>query len=239
MAVGRNAEALAILRRKGYRGPAEVVPNGVDLGLFRPLDRAMCRKALRLDTFTAGYVGRLVEEKGLMDLVESLAKSSGRWQVVLVGEGDFRSALEQRAKELGVAARVRFFPARPLHELPTLMNALDVLILPSRTTARWKEQFGRVIIEAHACATPVVGSDSGAIPTVVGRGGMVVPERNPERLAAAIDALAGDLARCRSLGEYGRQQVLASCSWARVAERMRQIYSRVGASKSMARPVYT
>ncbi len=66
------------------------------------------------------------------------------------------------------------------------MNAIDVFVLPSRTTPRWKEQFGRVIIEAQACGTPVIGSDSGAIPEVVGKGGWIVPERDPPGLANAL-----------------------------------------------------
>ncbi len=72
------------------------------------------------------------------------------------------------------------------------MNAFDCLAVPSRTTAQWKEQFGRVIIEAQACGTPVIGSDSGAIPDVIGAGGIIVPERNPTALAEAIMRLAGD-----------------------------------------------
>src|SRR5205823_4123762 len=120
-----------------------------------------------------------------------------------------------------------FVDSLPLQELPSVMNALDVLALPSWTTDRWKEQFGRVIIEAHACGTPVIGSSSGAIPEVVGQGGLIFPERDPATLASAITRLYGDAALCRELGEQGRKQVEQQFTWQRVAERMRHIYLTV------------
>ena len=107
------------------------------------------------------------------------------------------------------------------------MNALDVLVLPSRTTPRWKEQFGRVIIEANACETPVIGSDSGAIPEVIGDAGLVFPERNAEALAAAFKALHADPARARAMGKAGRKQAEERYNWTRVAERMHGIYTTV------------
>ena len=165
--VGRNAEAITITRGKGYNGAARVVGNGVDVDLFRPMDREKCKAEYGFKKFVIGYVGRIVEQKGLMEAVEALEKVPDDVQLVFVGSGPFQVQLEHRAKELGKEGQIRFLPLRPREELPRLMNALDVLILPSRTTTRWKEQFGRVIIEAHACGTPVIGSDSGAIPEVI------------------------------------------------------------------------
>lgn len=230
--VGRNAEAVRIVQRKGYSGPAEVVPNAVDAGLFRPLDREACRRALGLSGFVAGYVGRLVEEKGLADLVDALAHCPGQINLLFVGSGPLQAELEARVRERNLGWRVRFLPACPLDELPRIMNALDVLVLPSRTTARWKEQFGRVIIEAHACATPVIGSDSGAIPDVVGRAGIVVRERHPQALAVALRRLAASPDRARELGALGRAQVEENYTWEQVAERMRSIYLTLDRAKT-------
>jgi glycosyltransferase involved in cell wall biosynthesis len=114
-----------------------------------------------------------------------------------------------------------------MEQLPEVMNALDVLALVSRTTATWKEQFGRVIIEAHACATPVIGSDSGAIPEVVSEGGLVIREGNPTDIAVAIRTLMNDPALCRKMGLAGRKQVEDSYTWQRVSEHMRDIYLKV------------
>lgn len=226
-AVGRNAEALSILRTKGYKGEAEVVPNAVDTELFRPLNRLACRDKLGLSGFVAGYVGRLVEEKGLMDMLEALPYCPPEVNLLYVGSGDFQNALQLRAEQIQMAHRVRIVSARPLDELPEVMNAIDVLVLPSRTTSSWKEQFGRVIIEAHACGTAVAGSSSGAIPEVVGDGGLVFPERNPEQLAGALLALNADLPGRLAMGERGRLEVLRSYTWQRVAERMHGIYTRL------------
>ena len=235
-AVGRNAAALEVLRAKGYAGPAEVVPNAVDAELFHPMDRAECRRALGLDGFVAGYVGRLVPEKGLMEMIEALPFSRIEVNLLFVGSGAYRAALEKRARELGESDKVRFLPAQPLEALPQIMNALDVLVLPSRTTARWKEQFGRVLIEAHACATPVIGSDSGAVPEVIGDAGLVFPEGNARALAAAMELLRASPGAAREFGLRGRLRVEESFTWNRVAERMRDIYLAMCPNRSERAP---
>ncbi len=227
--VGRSEEAVRVVRAKGYSGPAESVGNAVNTAMFRPLDRAECRRALALSGFVAGYVGRLVEEKGLMDMVDALVAPAcpPSANLLFVGAGPFKTALEERAAVLGKSDRVRFLPPRPLSELPQVMNALDVLTLPSRTTKTWKEQFGRVIIEAHACGTPVIGSDSGAIPEVVGRGGLIAPESNPGELALRYASLASNPERARAMGETGRRRVEDCYTWGQVAARMHEIYQSV------------
>ena len=223
-AVARSGEALQVLRGKGYRGPGQVVSNGVDPELFRPMDREVCRRKIGVEGFTVGYIGRLVEEKGLMDLVAALPMSPPGVNALFVGAGPLQRAILWRAEELGVSARVRVLPARPLAQLPEVMNAIDVMVLPSRTTGRWKEQFGRVLIEALACGTPVIGSDSGAIPEVIGEGGLVFRERDPASLAGAIRQLAADVPMGRRMGEAGRQRVLVKYTWQQVAEQMHGIY---------------
>jgi glycosyltransferase involved in cell wall biosynthesis len=223
-AVARNSEAVDVLRAKGYRGPTAVVPNGVDAELFRPMDREACRRALGVSGFVVGYVGRFVEEKGLIDLVEALSHCPPEVNLLFVGSGPLEAEILSRSQQLGVSGRVRVLSARPLTELPPLMNAMDVLALPSCTTARWKEQFGRVLIEANACGTPVIGARSGAIPDVVGQAGLIFPERDPKALAQAIISLHADPAAARKMGELGRQQVEEQYTWSRVAERMHTIY---------------
>jgi len=144
--------------------------------------------------------------------------------VVFAGAGPYQGELERIVARLNQGERVRFLPNRERDELPEVMSGLDVLLLPSRTTARWKEQFGRVIIEAHACRTPVIGSDSGAIPGVIREGGLVVPEQNPAALAGAIRKLLGNPALREAMGAAGLRQVEGAYSWQRVAAQMRSIY---------------
>jgi len=224
-AVGRSREVLEVLRAKGYQGPASVDGNAVDTALFRPLDRAACRRALGWTEFTVGYVGRLVERKGLLDAVEALALCPPGVRLVFVGSGELRPALDARIAALGLGARVEFLDARPLEALPPVMNALDALLLPSRTVPSWKEQFGRVIIEAQACGTPVLGSDSGAIPEVVAGGGLIFPEGDAAALAAAIVRLKDAPAERQQLGATGLRQVEERYTWARVAAQMHGIYT--------------
>ncbi len=238
-AVARNAEAVQVLRAKGYRGPTTVVPNGVDAELFKPMDRQACRRALDATGFVVGYVGRFVEEKGLTDLVEALPHCPPPVNLLFVGAGPLQAEILDSARQRGVEGRVRILPARPLTELPPLMNAIDVLALPSRTTARWKEQFGRVLIEANACGTPVIGAESGAIPDVVGQAGLTVPERDPKALAAAISRLHADPVAARQMGDIGRQQVEEHYTWARVAERMHAIYRRLQDESAPAQAIGT
>jgi glycosyltransferase involved in cell wall biosynthesis len=225
--VGRNKEAIEIVRRKGFAGPAAVVPNAVDAELFCPLDRAACRRELGFEDFTVGYVGRLVEEKGVVDLVRGIAAGPGNVRGVFVGDGEAAAQIASMAAVLGISNRIRVMANRPGSELPKIFNAMDVLALPSRTTARWKEQFGRVIIEAHACATPVIGSSSGAIPEVMGEGGLIFPEGDTAALAAAIARLALDPALGARLGRVGCEQVRSRFTWRHVAERMRGVYQTV------------
>lgn len=225
--VGRSEEAVEVARVKGYEGAAQSVPNAVDAALFRPLNRKQCRRELNREGFVAGYVGRLVEEKGLMAMIDALPLCQSQTSLLFVGAGPFKEAMETRARELKVSFRVRFLPARPLEELPRIMNALDVLVLPSRTTASWKEQFGRVIIEAHACGTPVIGSSSGAIPEVVGKAGLIFPEGDAAALAWALDELAHDPNRARRMGEIGRARVQEKYTWECVAHQMHAIYQEV------------
>lgn len=222
--VARNQEAIEVVRRKGYQEPAEVVPNAVDVDLFHPMDKNMLRKDFGFDGFTVGYVGRIVQEKGLDDLLDALKILPEDCKAVFVGDGPYLQALKMKVNNENLQARVRFIPAQPLEKLPQIMNALDVLALPSRTTRSWKEQFGRVLIEANACKTPVIGSSSGAIPEVVGRGGLVFREGDVTELAATILKLKSDPTLTETLAGVGYEQAHEKYSWQCVAERMRTIY---------------
>ena len=225
--VGRSQEAIAVARAKGYEGAAAVVSYGIDPEIFRPRDRGEARRALGVDGFILGYVGRLVPEKGLEELVHALALVPDEIRLVFVGSGPLRGALEGLARTLGVAPRVHFLAPRAPEELALLMSGFDALALVSRTTARWKEQFGRVIIEAQACGVPVIGSTSGAIPEVVGQGGVIVRERDPQDLAHAIRRLAQDGDWRMSLAAAGRSQVQAKYTWRHVSDGLHDLYCSV------------
>ena len=122
---------------------------------------------------------------------------------------------------------MRWLGKLPSLAMPDFLRSLDVLVLPSRTMPNWKEQFGRVLVEAMACETPVIGSDSGEIPHVIGDAGLIFPENDSDALAAHLQRLAED-ARARSaLGQRGRQRALERYTQAQVAQATAEVYRQM------------
>jgi glycosyltransferase involved in cell wall biosynthesis len=216
-----NQDAAAVLRSKGYSGPLTVLPQfGVDPAIFIPASASPAADApLRI-----GYAGGLLPEKGLDLLLQACAKLQGAWQLTLVGEGESRASLVALAAELGVADRVRFDPRLESHAMPVFYQDLDVFVLPSRTLPTWKEQFGRVLIEAMSCAVPVVGSTSGEIPHVVGEAGLLFAEGDVDALHSHIERLL-DVPELRAkLGQAGRARVLAHYTMQQIAAQTVEVY---------------
>jgi phosphatidyl-myo-inositol dimannoside synthase len=107
------------------------------------------------------------------------------------------------------------------------VNAMDVLCAPSQTTRQWREQFGRMLVEAFACGVPVIGSDSGEIPFVLGNTGIVVGERDREAWVAAIESLLTDGQRRAVLGRLGRRRAVEEFSWREIARRHLEFFEQV------------
>jgi glycosyltransferase involved in cell wall biosynthesis len=108
--------------------------------------------------------------------------------------------------------------------MPDRLRGWDVVVLPSLTRPNWKEQFGRILVEAMACAVPVVASGSGEIPNVVGDAGVLVPEGDAGALRAALAALLADPARRQELGRRGRARALERYTHRRIAEATARVY---------------
>jgi glycosyltransferase involved in cell wall biosynthesis len=228
LAIAGNAEAVDVLRAKGYAGPTAVIPQfGVDPDLFMPAPAATDRSG---QPFTIGYVGRFTPEKGLAVLLEAASGLPDDWRLRLIGSGAMRDELQARAAALGIAARVSLEPYVPSVEVPARLRELDVLVLPSLTTPRWKEQFGRVLQEAMACGVPVIGSDSGEIPHVVGDAGLIVREGDANALCDALRRLAAAPALRHDFARRGRQRVLDRFTHASIAAQTAQAYRDVFAS---------
>jgi glycosyltransferase involved in cell wall biosynthesis len=221
-AVAGNQKAADVLRRKGYRGPLTVIPQfGVDPLLYAPGPDLPWGEA------TVGFVGRLVPEKGVGDLLAAFGRLPAHVRLEIVGTGEERPRLEAQAATLGVGDRVTFRGAVPPAEMPEVYRSFSVLVIPSRTRPNWKEQFGRVIVEAMACGVPIVGSDSGEIPNVIGVGGLVYPEGDVAALAARLNELLSDDARHRQIAREARQRVLGNYTQARIAERYYDVYQAI------------
>jgi glycosyltransferase involved in cell wall biosynthesis len=222
-----NEDAGRIVREKGFRGEIEVVPQfGIDPELFTPHEVPQGQSETR--PFTIGFVGRLISAKGLGVLMHAAAGLDDvAWRLRIVGSGPERSVFEQQARSLKIEDRIEFLGQVASTEMPAVLREFDVLAGPSLTTSRWKEQFGRMLVEAMACCVPVIGSDSGEIPQVIGSAGIVVREGDVEALRGALACLQVDPALRAELGRLGRERALARFTQHAVAVRTESAYQRV------------
>lgn len=225
-----SERAAEIMRRHGYRGETRLFPNGVDTRIFRPFSpekRAHERKALGLaEEPLVGFVGRLIRVKGVETLLEALTRLEGVHGVI-VGEGPHRPALEAYATELGLFERVRFVGSQPPERVAAFLNLMDVFVLPSRSSPKWVEFFGRAAVEAMACGVPVIGSDSGEIPRTLGDAGLIFPEGNADLLAEHLRHLLNDPLLTATLRERGLKRVASFYAWEAVAQRTVEAYRAV------------
>ncbi len=225
-AVAGNLEAAEILRRKGYRGPLAIIPQfGVDAETFCPEQSAVGEQDRPFGT--VGFAGRLVPQKGVMDLLEAVAGLPREVHLLIVGRGPLEPKLRQRAAQADLRGRVEFTGWVPSAQITNLYRRMDVLVVPSRTWPNWKEQFGRVLIEAMACTVPVVGSDSGEIPCVIGEAGLVFPEGDIAALRKRLMELIEDANLRRELGRLGRTRVLERYTQAHIAQSYAAVYRQM------------
>jgi glycosyltransferase involved in cell wall biosynthesis len=218
--MGNNA-AVNVWRSKGYTGPAAVIPQfGVDPAIFEPPAKRDHGRG-----FIIGSANRrLMPEKGDDLLLKAAATLSGIWRLHIAGNGPARAGLEQLAADLGIADRVHFDGTIASSDMVTYLQQMDVLVLASRTLPNWKEQFGRVLVEAMACETAVVGAQSGEIPNVIGEAGLTFPEDNADALQAQLARLIQSESLRDELGKAGRQRVLDTYTQAQIAAQTVAVY---------------
>ncbi len=212
-AIAVTDEVRDVLRATGFRRSVATVPLAVDTAVFTPEGSKGVRAGRTDEAFMVGFLGRLVPEKGIDVLLTALGRLRAQGvRLLCIGSGPMaarcRSTDGVTVAE-GVAHR----------DVPRHLRTIDVLALPSRTTPRWKEQFGRAMIEAMACGIPVIGSDSGHIPRVLGPAGcgVIVPEGDAVALAGAVQTLMQDAALREQMGRRGRETAVRSYSLAAVA----------------------
>jgi len=249
-----NEAAARIVRAKGARGPVEVVPLGVDLSVFSPDEAARPDESALLPDGVApsagrgcpagepaggpvhvGYAGRLAPHKGV-DVLLAAARDDDRLHVALAGDGPSAPALRERARPLG--DRFRFVGPLAGDDLVAFYRSLDVLAVPSLDTPGWIEQFGRVAVEAMACGTPVVASDSGALPDVVGGAGLLVPPGDAGALREALVQVVDEPGLAQALRAQGLARA-ASCAWPEVASRYLALYEAAAAHPAPSSPAGT
>ena len=216
----------------GRRERIVVIPGGVDLELFRPVDRAEARSALGLSGEVLLSVGRMDPIKGLDLLMRAVGLLRHRPNLTLVVVGGSGTEDEHRRSrelvhQLSIGDRVQFRGSVPQEELPRYYSAADLCIMPSRY-----ESFGLAAVESLACGTPVVGSHVGGLPTIIhdGENGLLVRWRTAETFAVRIESLLDDPARLRALAARARPSVL-HFGWGAVAGRVLETYRGVAAAR--------
>lgn len=234
--VSGNQDGAEILRQRGYQGPIKVMPQlGVDESRFQPAPQPELANKLgiREGDFVVGFVGRFVEEKGLLTLLKALASLSDRpWKWLLLGRGPLQSVIMDKAAENNIKDRLICVESVPHDQVPRYINLMSTLVLPSETTYQfktltsvgWKEQFGHVLIEAMACKVPLVGSDSGEIPHVISNSGLVFPEGDAQALSSCLIQLMEQPELAKNLGQLGYERAMSQYTNRALAQQQLDFY---------------
>lgn len=244
-----NEDGAKIIRHWGYPGLMEVMPQmGVDTHLFsskviegkqnkltKELKKAGGKGLFEDWDFSQngcniGFLGRLVPEKGLDTLfvaARQLQERGLKFKIILYGTGTAEASLRQAADSQHIASVIAWQGAIRHEQAPAEIGKLDVLVLPSRSTATWKEQFGHVLIEAMAMGVPVVGSSCGEIPNVIGRADLVFQEGDAAGLTAILERMISDRDWRHEVGQYGLSRVQQFYSHERIAQRLLNLWQTV------------
>ncbi len=223
-----SPEVRDVLRAKGFAGNAPLLVHGCDLTLFHAQKNRELRAELGLKSPTIGYLGRFVPEKGLKNLVEAAAilhHQNLDFQMLMVGSGAQESELRALIAERNLEDFFVWTGAVPHQKAGNYLRCMDVFALPSLTFPHWKEQFGRVVIEAMACGVPVAGSNSGYIPDLIGEtgGGLVFRENDSPDCARTLQILLEDEAKRAELGRVGAEAVRAHFTYEAVGAQLCEI----------------
>lgn len=226
VACGHTVEQTLLPRGYGSK-PRRILPLGVDMDVFAPAPSAV-RAELGWSGDgppVVGYLGRFVPEKGLQLLFDALDEISAPWRALLVGAGPMEREIRSWAARY--PDRVRVATGVSHGEVPAYVNAMDMLCAPSQTAPHWREQFGRMLVEAFACGVPVIGSDSGEIPYVIADAGLVAGERDRGAWVRAISELLASSARRRELGERGRARAHENYAWPIIARKHLEFFEEL------------
>ena len=228
-AIASTSEAMAQQVRRLLPGPIQlaVTPFGIDTALFGPP-----LAGRREGPLVIGTVKTLAPKYGIDVLLRAFARLQAAGppalSLLIVGGGPQRAELEALARALGIDAQVRFAGPVPHAEVPHWLHQMDIYVAASRLDS---ESFGVAVLEASACALPVVVSDVGGLPEVVADGvtGLVVPRDDPAALAAALERLVADAGLRRAFGEAGRARVQQQYDWTQSVDRMLACFGAVRA----------
>lgn len=222
-----NVDAEKILRDKGFNNKICVLPQlGVDTTIFQPASKFDFVKKQNTGinselTKTIGFIGRLVDEKGifiLLDAFEKLRRNYLNWRLVYLGNGPCSNEIAHRICTKKLEQQVFIQKTVPHDQVATFICDLDIMVLPSFDTDGWREQFGHVLIEAMACKVPIIGSDAGEIPNIISDVGLVFKQRDTQSLQDVLERLMSDESLRKELGSKGYNRVIERYTHQAIAE---------------------
>ncbi len=229
--MGTNRLALELLRRDRGDLPDDVIPlHGVALP-------SAGRPRQPRGEFNIGFIGRLVPERGLDVLIRAAARLRGSWGLTVVGTGPQQVELEALAERVGIGSRVRWLGGMPRGWLESVWPNPDCVVLPARTTPRWVESVGQSLLDGMAQGLPVIGTESGIIPEIIGDAGILVAEDDPDVLGLALERLQRMPDEQARLGTAGRRRVMNLFVDNAVARRTLQFWRWVATGERPPEPL--
>ena len=225
-----NAVADALVAKEFPEIPRLVAPR---VGIAPPLTPARGSEG----GFVLGFSGRLVPEKGLDLLLRAAVRLAGRWSLLVSGTGPAQLELEGLAERLGIASRVTWLGAQPREDRERIWNGLDCFVAPSRATRRWVETHAPSVVTAMAHGVPVIVSNTGALPSIVGDAGAVVPEDDVGALADTLQRLLDAPGARAAMGARGRRRAMADFADDAVAARLLDFWRTVAVPRGAVQSV--
>jgi phosphatidylinositol alpha-1,6-mannosyltransferase len=225
----RSAIATSITK-EAAAGMVKIAP-GIDTDHFSPQDATQLRSELGLsEKKVVVSVGRLVHRKGqdvLIEAMPGILREVPEAHILMIGEGPYRSYLENRVKALGLHERITFIGRIQYADLPKYICVGDLFVMPSRSRLAGLEVegLGIVYLEASACGLPVIAGNSGGAPDAVleGETGLVVDGTSKAEVAAAVVELLSDPDRSKAMGIRGRQWIIQEWRWEIWSSRFAQL----------------
>jgi glycosyltransferase involved in cell wall biosynthesis len=217
------------------REKISVLPVGIDCEKFKPRERneqLFKKHGFTKDSTKILFVGRLVLEKGIFDLLRAFSalRNVRNIELLIVGSGapETKSQIRQLVQKLKIEDRVKFLGSIEYSDMPAIHNLADIFCLPSIPVKTWAEQFGYSMVEAMACGKPVISTYSGSIPEIVKdqQTGILVQPKDVEGLVSALEKLIMDKQERENMGENARNWVLYAFEANKIAEQLSGIYRR-------------
>lgn len=220
--VANSRASAQFVQRLAPSRTAEVIYRGVEENELTAIPPDQTVRTKHPNKILIAYVGRLIDGKGVGDLLQAVAELPAATHVLVIGTGPQESALRHLAAQLKLTARITFYGDTPWPKAIALMKASDIIVNPSYT-----EGLPTAVIEAALCQRAIVATNVGGTPEIINHGvsGYLIPPKNPTALRIALEKLIHNPALRRHLGEAAATSATNRFTWARATAAYRQLLS--------------